>query len=108
MQKHLEGLGYRVTCHQSSIRALDDLRVAPAAFDLILTDQSMPEMTGVQLAAEIRKTNPSVPIILCTGYSETVTAQSARTLGINQILMKPVTRQELAQTVHRILQGARN
>ncbi len=108
VQKHLEGLGYRVTCHQSSIRALDDLRVAPAAFDLILTDQSMPEMTGVQLAAEIRKTNPSVPIILCTGYSETVTAQSARTLGINQILMKPVTRQELAQTVHRILQGARN
>ena len=63
----------------------------------------MPEVTGVQLTAEIRKRNPGVPIILCTGYSEAVTAQSARQLGITALIMKPVTRNELAKKVHQVL-----
>ena len=104
VQKHLEGLGYRVTSCQSSVQALKQLMMAPDAFDLIITDQAMPEMTGVQMSAEIRKRNPSLPIILCTGYSEGVTAQTARELGIAAFLMKPVTRKELAKTVRRALE----
>ncbi|MGD9098595.1 MAG: response regulator, partial [Desulfobacterales bacterium] len=104
VQKHLEGLGYRAAASQSSVEARDRLLAEPDAFDLIITDQTMPELTGVQLAAEIRKRNPTVPIILCTGYSEAVTAQTARQLGINALIMKPVTRKELAKTVHQALQ----
>ena len=104
VQKHLEGLGYRVTSCQSSVQALEQLMTATDAFDLIITDQAMPEMTGVQLTAEIRKRNPGLPIILCTGYSEGVTAQTVRELGIAAFLMKPVTRKELAKTVRRVLE----
>ena len=107
VQKHLEGLGYRAAASQSSVEARDRLLAEPDAFDLIITDQTMPELTGVQLAAEIRKRNPTVPIILCTGYSEAVTAQTARQLGITALIMKPVTRKELAKTVHQALQGGR-
>ncbi len=105
VQKHLEGLGYQVTSCQSSVQALRQLMTAPDAFDLIITDQTMPEMTGVQMIAEIRKRNPGLPIVLCTGYSEGVTAQTARELGIAAFLMKPVTRKELARTVRRALGG---
>jgi PAS domain S-box-containing protein len=105
VRKHLEGLEYRVTAFRSSVQALEHIKAQPAAFDLIITDQTMPEMTGVQLVAEIRKTNPDVPILLCTGYSEAVTAQTARQMGIASLLMKPVTRKELAKAVHRALQG---
>ena len=104
VQKHLEGLGYRVAASRSSVEARDRLMAEPDAFDLIITDQTMPELTGVQLAAEIRKHNPAVPIILCTGYSEAVTAHTARQLGITALIMKPVTRKELAKTVHQALQ----
>ncbi|MDJ0855307.1 MAG: PAS domain S-box protein [Desulfobacterales bacterium] len=103
VQRHLEGLGYRVTTCRSSVEARDRMMAAPEAFDLIITDQTMPEVTGVQLAAEIRKRNPVVPIILCTGYSEVVTAPIAGQLGITALIMKPVTRSELAKTVHQAL-----
>ena len=108
VQKHLEGLGYRVSACRNSVEARNRLLAAPDAFDLIITDQTMPEVTGVQLAAEIRKRNPTVPIILCTGYSEAVTAQTARQLGIDALLMKPVTRKELARTVHHALSRGPN
>ena len=103
VQKHLEELGYQVRACSSSVQALEHLRADPAAFDLIITDQTMPEMTGVQLAADIRAINQTLPLILCTGYSEAVTAQTAKRLGITNILMKPITRSELARTVHRVL-----
>ena len=104
VQKHLEQLGYRVTAYKSSLRALERFKTDPASFDLIITDQMMPEMTGVQLSAEIRKINTSIPIILCTGYTETVTANTAEKFGISNFLMKPVTRSELAKTVFNVLQ----
>ncbi len=103
VQKHLEGLGYRVTTCRSAVEARNRLIQTPNAYDLIITDQTMPEVTGLQLAAALRKRNPIVPIILCTGYSEVVTAQTAKQLGITALIMKPVTRSELANKVHQVL-----
>jgi FixJ family two-component response regulator len=75
----------------------------PSRFDLVITDQTMPGMTGVQLAEELLKVRPDVPIILCTGHSETVSPDIAKEAGIREFLMKPVVRQELATAVRRAL-----
>jgi PAS domain S-box-containing protein len=108
VQKHLEGLGYAVKSCPSGVQALEYLQADPTAFDLIITDQTMPEMTGVQLAADIRKITKTLPLILCTGYSEAITAQTAKQLGIASILIKPVTRSELARAVHRVLRDKKS
>ncbi|MCM2286148.1 MAG: transporter substrate-binding domain-containing protein [Desulfobacula sp.] len=105
VRETLGHLGYQVVACQSSLKALETFRQAPGKVDLIITDQTMPEMTGVQLIAEIRKTGSMLPILLCTGYSDTVTEQSARHYGINQFLMKPVTTDDLAWAVHDALHG---
>ena len=87
---------------------VDPLKAA-AAFsrgdcaDLALIDMTMPEMTGIQLITEIRKINLTIPVILCTGYSETVTARTTEEFGINGFLMKPVPLNELAQIVSEVL-----
>ena len=103
--EHLENLDYRVTACHSSVQALARIKQNPNDFDLIITDQTMPAITGVQLVDEIRKLNRDVPIILCTGYSETVTGGTAAHYGIDGVLIKPVTLNELAQTVRRVLQN---
>ena len=96
--------GYQASAFQSSTEALVRLRETPQKFDAIITDQTMPEMTGVQLAAEIKMFNPQIPIILCTGYSETITEETAKNYGIAKFLMKPITRDELARALHDVLQ----
>jgi|GEM_PF-2542043 len=101
----LDHLGYRVRACGSSSRALEVFKAHPEGFDLLVTDQSMPGMTGVQLIAEIRKLNGRLPVILCTGYSETVTEQSAEHYGITRFLMKPVNARELAEAVRASLDG---
>lgn len=103
VKMYLETLGYLVVASHSSLRTLEIFKNNPEAFDLVITDQTMPEMTGVQLAAEIRKHHPTKPIILCTGYSETVTEQSAEHFGITRFLMKPVICRDLAWAVHDAL-----
>jgi len=104
LRENLTALSYRVTVFQRSTEALDRLHAEPDAFDVILTDQTMPEMTGVQLAAEAKKINPHIPIILYTGYNETVTEETAANFGITKFLLKPINRQELAQAVRDVLQ----
>jgi CheY-like chemotaxis protein len=101
----LDRLGYRVQACGSSSKALEVFKAHPEGFDLLVTDQSMPGMTGVQLIAEIRKLNGRLPVILCTGYSETVTEQSAEHYGITRFLMKPVNARELAEAVRASLDG---
>jgi CheY-like chemotaxis protein len=103
LQAHLEALGYRVSSFETSQAALDGFRENPNGFDLVITDQTMPGMTGVQLTSAIRKNNSDVPIILCTGYSETVTEQTAQHYGITKFLTKPLSRLELAISVHEVL-----
>ena len=101
----LERLGYQVTIDDSSVSALDRFNENPAAWDLVITDQAMPKMTGVKLAREMMKIRPDIPIILLTGYSDIVTAEKAKALGIREFVMKPVLSQELGLTIRRVLDG---
>lgn len=100
----LKLLAYHVTAVPSSAAALEKLRENPEDFDVLISDQTMPEMTGIQLAAEARKINPRLPIILCTGYSEKVNKTTAANFGISRFLMKPISQHELATAVREVLQ----
>ena len=99
----LKRQGYNVTSRADSTDALSLFRGDPGSFDLVITDMTMPDMTGVELAGAIRGIRPDLPIILCTGFSEQIDEDSARTLGINTFLMKPVARDQLIAAVRRFL-----
>ena len=99
----LAGLGYEVTCRTNSREALSLLRENPSRFDLVITDQTMPELAGVELAKEILAIRPDIPIIMCTGFSHIVDAGSAKAAGISAFLMKPLTKKEIAGTVRDVL-----
>jgi len=75
----------------------------PSQFDLVITDHTMPGVTGLQFAKELLKIKPDIPIILCTGHSETVSPEIAKEAGIQEYLMKPLAKQELAEAVRRVL-----
>ena len=100
----LRRLGYTVVAKRSGREALETFR-EDGAFDLVITDQTMPEMTGVMLAAELLKLRPDLPVILCTGYSESVSRETAQEVGIREFLMKPLSKRELAGAVRRALEG---
>ena len=99
----LKGLGYTVTATTSSLEALERLSARPDDFDLIITDMSMPRLSGDQLALEAKKRKPEIPIILCTGYSKKISPEKAAAMGINALLMKPVAVDELAETIRDVL-----
>jgi CheY-like chemotaxis protein len=101
----LESLGYTVTAVQSSMEALKLFQQTPAAFDLVITDQTMPRMTGYELAQRLMEIRKDVPVILCTGYSESVSEEKARALGIKGFIMKPVRKRELAEMIRKVLEG---
>ncbi|MBU4316327.1 MAG: PAS domain S-box protein [Proteobacteria bacterium] len=104
MTRHrLERLGYRVSARTDSLEALDLFRSSPEAFDLVITDQTMPKMTGEQLAEELLKIRKNIPIILCTGFSSKMNSQKATSMGIKAFLMKPVDSHELATSIRRVL-----
>ena len=99
----LKRQGYRVTSRTCGREALATFRRDPERVDLVITDMTMPNMTGSQLAVEIRRIRPDLPIILCTGFSEQIDEDKARTLGITAFLMKPVARDQLVEVVRRAL-----
>jgi PAS domain S-box-containing protein len=103
MRSLLEHLEYRVTAFSSPFQALAAFRAQPADFDLVLTDLSMSEMNGAELAHELRAARPSVPIIVSSGYELAGVAQHLRDLGIREVLTKPVQRESLAHAVMRAL-----
>ncbi|MFP5213276.1 MAG: PAS domain S-box protein, partial [Acidobacteriota bacterium] len=96
-------LGYSVYAETSSVNALEVFRARPDDFDLVVTDLTMPKMTGIDLATELHRIRPDLPIILCTGFSQTITSEKASTLGICEIVLKPVVLQEMAETIRRVL-----
>jgi PAS domain S-box-containing protein len=102
-QNMLESLGYHVAVAKNPTDAWNLFLENPSQFDLVITDQNMPEMTGSVLAKEVLAVDPDMPIILCTGYSETVSQEKAREIGARELLMKPVTKKEMAQTIRRVL-----
>jgi len=99
----LRKAGYTVRTLGSSTKALEIFRANPTAFDLLVTDMTMPDLTGDKLASAIRQIDPDFPIILCTGYSSQIDEMQALELGIQAYLMKPVNMKELTGTVRQLL-----
>lgn len=102
-QKMLKRLGYDVTSCTSSVEALKAFQANPDNFDLIITDMTMPEMTGDQLAQKIMEIRTDIPIILCSGFSEKMSNEKAKSLGIKEFLMKPVLIKDLSITIRKAL-----
>ncbi len=99
----LKSLGYKPETRTSSIEALELFRAKPDEFDLVITDMTMPNMTGDKLAKELLRIRPDIPIILCTGFSEKISPQKAEDIGVRAFLMKPIEKREMAQTIQAIL-----
>jgi len=105
MEQHiLERLGYQVAMRTGSVDALEAFKSNPDRFDLVITDMNMPNMTGAQLAGEIKKIRPQIPIILFTGYSYQMNEEKSKALGIQGFLMKPVIKKELARIIRKVLE----
>jgi two-component system cell cycle sensor histidine kinase/response regulator CckA len=102
-QKLLTQLGYEALAKTSSVDALETFRGQPDHFDLVITDYTMPKLTGAELASEILKIRADVPIILCTGFSERIDEEKAKRLGISEFVMKPFTLRTLAELSRRAL-----
>ncbi len=99
----LTTLGYTVTTMQQPLKALELFRRNPAAIDLIITDQTMPNMTGLDLATKILAVRPDLPIVLCTGFGTETTEEKARAAGIHTYIKKPLGPRKLAMVVGKIL-----
>jgi len=99
----LKHMGYKVTVKTSSIEALELFRTYPERFDLVITDMTMPNMTGDKLSRELMSIRPDIPIILCTGFSEYITEEKVKEMGIRELAMKPLVMNDLAQTIRRAL-----
>jgi CheY-like chemotaxis protein len=103
LRQMLEGLGYTVVVRDNSPDALALFASQPGAFDLVLTDMTMPTMTGDRLAREIKAIRPDIPVILCTGYSDKIDDRKVDQSAFSAFLMKPMSRGELAAAVRKAL-----
>ncbi len=99
----LQRLGYEVTIRTSSVEALELFMEQPHKFDLVITDMTMPNMTGDELAGKLMNIRADIPVILCTGYSERISKERANDLGIKEFILKPIVMRELAKTVRNVL-----
>ena len=99
----LESLAYEVLGTTSSLEALELFSAGPNRFDLVITDMTMPKMTGDELSKEFLRIRPDIPIILCTGFSHAITEEEAKTMGIRAFVMKPILKDKIALTVNRVL-----
>jgi CheY-like chemotaxis protein len=102
-QAMLTRLGYTVTTCSNSQEALTTFQARPEKFDLVITDQTMPQLTGENLAQALRQICPNLPIILCTGFSHVMTPEKAQALKLDAFLMKPLTMRSLGQAVQCVL-----
>ena len=103
----LERLGYSVTTRTSSVEALELFRAKPNEFDLVISDMTMPNMTGDVLAVELMTIRPDLPVILCTGYSKKISDENAAEIGIKAFAYKPIVKADLARTVRKVLDEAK-
>jgi PAS domain S-box-containing protein len=102
-QEMLESCGFEVVTRTSSIEALEAFKFRPRDYDLVITDQTMPNMTGMELAREILKIRADIPIILCTGFSDAISYDRLRDLGIGDFIMKPILKHDLIASISRQL-----
>ena len=101
----LEMLGYSVTTKTDSNEALDLFKSDPAQFDLVITDQTMPNLPGSELAKRLLQVRPDIPIILCTGYSNMIDEMEALKIGIKEYTMKPVNKNLISRLIRKVLDG---
>jgi signal transduction histidine kinase/ActR/RegA family two-component response regulator len=104
-QQMLERLGYKVTASTDSKAALEAFSRHPDDFDLIITDMTMPHITGDRLARKMLDIKPKIPVILCTGFNEAISEEKALSMGIQKFVMKPVVKNELASTIRTVLEA---
>ena len=100
----LERLGYTVTVRMSSLEALTTFKNQPDAFNLVITDQTMPGMTGMDLARRMLQIRPDLPIILCTGYSSLISEEKVKSAGIKGFALKPLTKRDIATLIRKVLE----
>ena len=102
-QRMLQNLGYTVYTENSSLSALELFRKNPHGFDVVITDMTMPDMTGDKLATEMLQIRPDIPIFLCTGFSESITDEIVKAIGIREFIMKPLILSDLSEKIRRAL-----
>jgi DNA-binding NtrC family response regulator len=102
-KKMLEKLGYIVTTSNASLKALEIFRNESDRFDLVITDQTMPGITGADLARQMMQIKPGVPIILCTGYSTIMSEEKAKSIGIKEFALKPLVEKDIALLIRKVL-----
>jgi CheY-like chemotaxis protein len=102
-EEMLAELSYEPTGFDSSMAALEAFREAPQRFDIVLTDETMPDLVGIDLACEIRRLRPDIPIVLMSGYSGTPLQERARAVGIREVLRKPLQSKDIAECFGRVL-----
>ncbi|MDM8536448.1 response regulator [Desulfobacterales bacterium HSG17] len=105
VQQMLAGLGYQMTAFTSGTEAFEAFTSNPDAFDLVMTDMTMPKITGVMLTAKILDIRPDIPIVICTGFNTQISKEKAKALGIKEYILKPIVRSELAHTIRKVLDG---
>jgi signal transduction histidine kinase len=98
-QQMLESLGYRVEAFTSSLEALQAFQKDPMAFDLVLSDMTMPSMTGLEMAQKFLALRPDIPFVLCTGFSEMIDGEKSKAAGIRKFVMKPIVKADLSRIV---------
>jgi len=102
-KRMLEHLGYKVEVRTSPIEALAAFRALSGKFDLIISDMTMPKMTGDEFAKELMAIRPDIPIILCTGFSEHINEEKAKAIGIRKFVMKPFILRDMAESIRQVL-----
>ena len=104
----MERFGYSVTAVSDGQKAMEVFAANPDRFNLVVTDQTMPNMTGEKLASALLKLRPDIPIIICTGHSPIITPESSKASGISAFLQKPLAPTELIRVVREVLDQAKN
>jgi CheY-like chemotaxis protein len=99
----LEGLGYKVTVETDCPAAFEMFRDDPVRFDLVITDMTMPKMTGYDFARKLLSIRPDLPIILCTGFSATISEEEVLSVGIRAFISKPILRRDIGEAIRRVL-----
>ncbi|MCK5493023.1 MAG: response regulator, partial [Candidatus Omnitrophica bacterium] len=103
IKKMLESLGYTVTAFTNSVNAFEAFQKKPNEFDLIITDMTMPKMTGMELSRKVMEIRVDMPVVICTGFSELITDKKAKAIGVKKLVMKPVIKKDMAKVIREVL-----
>jgi DNA-binding NtrC family response regulator len=96
-------MGYKVTSTMNSMEALSLFEKNPEQFDLVITDQTMPDLTGINLSKKILRIQPNTPIILCTGFADLIEPEMVKSIGIREFVLKPYGKNNIARLIRKVL-----